>query len=396
MAGILWLCAPYISSFYNEPRLTLITRWCALGVVFNSLSMTNGVVFVKNLQFKQRSIISLSAVLISGVGSIIMANRGFGVWALVAQSLIMQLVIVILYLKTSSFRIRLTFDFKAFKEMFAFGHNLMLSFLLRAFFENIYTLVIGKFYSPADIGFFQRAKRFSLLCSQMPAQMISQVNFPMLCKLQGDSVRMLAMYRKVFKSALLVILPLLMGMAVTAPNMTYVLVGEKWMPSVPYLRVFCVIGVFYTVFLLNTDVIKAAGDGRGFLRLEMTKHIMTVFSILCLFRFGITAMLYGELASMGIAAILSARKAMSYIQGSIGSQFKWAAPALISAGIMGFCVIFVVPEGRGLISLMAQICSGGLVYLISILLMRDEVVLNVLTMVWNRYMTLSQKNRNRR
>lgn len=385
LAVLLWFGAEWIAHFYNEPRLVSITKWCSFGVILNALSMTQSIGFVKDLQFKRRSVITFAAVIVSGAVSVTMAFRGYGVWALVVQGLVMQLVMVILFWSLSSWRVQLIFDWKAFKEMFAFGHNLMLSVALRAFFDNIYALVIGKIYTPVDLGFFSRGRRFQLLCSELPVQVVSRVNFPVLSKLQGDPDRMRNAYRRVFKSVVLITTPLLVGLAVVAPHFITVLIGEKWLPVVPYLRIFCAVGLFYIVFMLNLDVLKAVGAGRRMLRLEMIKHTVTVVMILCLYRFGIKALIFGEVVSMGLGATLSSRQAFLHLNSSAWHQFRWAGPSLVSATLMAGCILFLLPKGFGAGLLVMKILVGGLAYGAGMLLMRDEAVLNILLMAKKRF-----------
>ncbi len=384
MVVVLWFCAPFIASFYSEPRLVLITKWSALSILFNGLALTNRAVLTRELQFKTRSIIALVAVLFSGMTGIVMAYGGYGVWALVAQNLVLQFVSMVIYWKLSSYRIRLQFSWTSFREMFSFGHNLMLSFALRAFFENVHALVIGKFYSPMALGFFHRAKRFSILCSQMPAQMVSQVNYPMLCRLQDNPQEALMLYQKVFKTTLLVCSPLLTGMAVVAPNMIDVLIGQKWMPCVPYLRLFCLIGFFYVLFMLHADVVRASGKGRSFLRLEMSKHAMSALAILLLVRFGILNMLMGECLASGVAVLLAARKAMKCLEGAIWLPLKWVLHPLMGSAIMGLCVHLVFPQSRGVGMLMLQGMVGIVVYGIALLLMRDDMAIAVARSIYSR------------
>ncbi len=371
---VLWFCAPCIAGFYDEPRLIAITRWSALTIMFCSLEMTHGAMLIKEMQFKKRSMATVLGVIVSGLVSVVMAFRGFGVWALVAQGLVMHAVITTMYWLRSSWRARLVFDVVAFKEMFSFGHNLMLTVLVRTVFENIYAVIIGKLYAATDLGFFQRGKRFTMLGSQVPAMMLSQISFPMLAKHQHDTKEMLRIFNRLFRTGMIVIIPLLAGMAVVAPNMIVVLVGEKWLPSVPYLRILCMTGIFYTMFFLCGDVLRGAGAGRVFLKCEITKHVLTSISIIVLFKFGIKALLVGEAVATALGFIVICTKAMHCLESTALNMLRWLVKPLVATCIMVAVVGLLYPSNLSMLALGLKVIAGAGAYALMLIILRDEAV----------------------
>ncbi|MGE4489892.1 MAG: lipopolysaccharide biosynthesis protein [Kiritimatiellales bacterium] len=376
---ILWLCAPYIADFYSEPRLTAITRWNSLVILFSSLEMTHGAMLLKEMQFRKRSVATILGVIISGGVSIIMAFKGFGVWALVAQGLVMHAVITAMYWLRASWRVRLVFDTTAFKEMFSFGHNLMLTVLVRTVFENIYAVIIGRLYTATDLGYFQRGKRFTLLFSQVPAMMLSQLSFPLLAKHQHNKREMLRIFSRLFRVGIVAIMPLLTGMAVAAPNMIVVLVGEKWLPSVPYLRILCVTGIFYTMFSLCSDVLRGCGEGRVFLKCEVTKHVLTMLSIIILFRMGIKLLLIGEAVATAIGFIIVSISAMRSLESSMVDMLKWLIKPGVAACVMGLVVGLLRPNDFTILGLGVKVMAGAGAYALVLIVLRDDVV----RLIWN-------------
>lgn len=371
---IIWLCAPLISDFYAEPRLTAITRWSSMTILFSSLEMTHGAMLMKELQYRKRALAMILGILVSGTLSILMAYNGYGVWSLVAQSIAMHAVITIIYWITSSWRVRFVFNVKAFREMFSFGHNLMLAVLARTIFENIYAVIIGKLYTATDLGFFQRGKRFTMLFSQVPSMMLSQLNVPMLARSQHDKKEMLRIFSRLFRTGMIIIIPLLTGMAVVAPNMIVVLVGEKWLPTVPYLRILCATGVFYTMFLLCGDVLRGCGAGRAFLKCEIIKHVLTAISIIAAFRFGIEALLIGETIATAVGFVVICKSAMRCLDSSINSLLGWLIKPVLASCVMGIFAGLLLPNHLSVFSLCMKIVLGAVAYALALVVMKDEIV----------------------
>lgn len=377
---IVFFCAPLIASFYDQPRLTAITRWSSLSILGSSLELTHSIILNKELLYKKRSIFTIAGILISGTVSVSMAFGGFGVWALVAQMLTMHVVLIVLYWSTARWKVQFVFDWTAFREMFHFGHNLMLSVVARAFFENIHSVLIGKFYSATDVGFFQRGKRFSDLLSKTPAMMLSQLSFPMMSRVQNNRAEMLYVFRNIYQLGMMLILPALIGTAVVAKNLIVVLVGEKWLPSVPYLQILCITGIFYVVLRLNSDVFKALGKGREFLHCEMILHFITTISVILLLRYGIRALLIGDAVATFVAALYICQRVSKQLGSNLFAQLKWVLKSVVASGIMGFFLWFIASDSLTFWSLILKVLLGVVSYLGMLIIMKDEMLL----VGWNR------------
>ena len=369
---VLTFAAPAISHFYNEPRLILLTRVSALTILLSSLEMTHSAIIIKELRYKKRSIITIFSIILSGGASIIMAYQGYGVWALVAQGLIMHLVLVVCYWSFSDWKLRFAFDVGAFKEMFAFGHNLMLTVLVRTVFENIYSVIIGKTNSATQLGYFYRGKRFTLLASQIPALMLSQLSFPAMSKCQNDKQKMLETFSLIFRKGMVIIIPLLTGMIVVAPNLITVLVGEKWLPSVPYLRILCVTGFFYVMFFLCGDVLRASGEGRLFLKCELIKNGLVLVTIFILLRYGILMLLAGEVLATALGFLVSSTYAMRCINGRVRSFVIWLYKPIVAAGCMALSIYLLKVQNYTLSTLLLQVATGAMVYLTSLIILKED------------------------
>ncbi len=385
LTALLWLAAPWIAAFYNQPRLVLITQWSSLNLLFSGFGVVQLALLQKEFLFGRRVIATLLSILLSGAVSVWMAVKGYGVWALVVQGLVMNGVMVLMLWILHPWRPLFVFNVHSFKTLFGFGSRLLSCSLMTALFENIYQLIIGKLYSATELGFFQRAKRFMMLCAYVPVALITQIQFPYLCKIQDDPVKMKSVFSKILKYAAMFIFPLLVGMAVSAPNLITVLIGAKWLPCVGYLRILCATGIFFAVYFINLDVFKACGNTGIILKLEFYKRLVLGISILLLYRYGIAALLYGELfctvAVSGAASILMHR----FIRVGLWPQIKLLTPFIAGAIGMGIVVALI---GRSAASplriFLFQIFAGILFYVVYLRAIRNSELHELIAMVFKR------------
>ena len=369
----LYFSAPWIARFYDQPRLVSITRWSSLNLLLTGFSVVQFTLLQKEFLIRLRSIATVSSVIVAGIVSVFMAFKGYGVWSLVALGLVMNLVKIVVIWIIHPWRPAFIFSKASFRSLFGFGSRLLGSSLMIAIHENIYQLIIGKIYTATDLGFFQRAKRFMMLCAYTPITVITQIHFPYMCKIQNDRVLMALAFSKSFKYSVMATLPLLVGLGVAGSNIVTFLVGEKWLPCVPYLQVMCLTGIIYVGYMLNLDVIKALGRSDQLLKIEFFKRILLAISIVGLYRFGILALLYGEVFCSLVAASIVARVLHQHIKVGVLLQLKWLAPCLISAVLMGGAVYFVDFSLSHLWqTLMVQVGVGMLTYFGSLFVLRDR------------------------
>lgn len=387
MAGTLFFAAPWIAGFYNVPLLKPITQVFSLNLIINSFGIVQNSLLIKELAFKKRMKPILASVFISGLVGIFMAFHGFGIWSLVVQGLVMNGVKTLGLWVVHPWRPAFVFSGESFRTLWKFGSNLLFSGLLNTFFDNIYLVIIGRLYSAADLGFYQRGKRLMILTSQSLTKVVAQVNFPLLSRMQDDPVRMRGAFSKVLQSTMLVILPMMTGMAVVAPNFVYVLLGEKWMPCVPYLQILCIIGTFFPLHVLNLNVITALGRSDLFFRLEVIKKIMVVINIAITWRYGIVALLWGQVVcnilGLGINTFYVHRFLKYGLLAQLNSIKKIVVASLLMAGVIGWVnYTFSMPVFA---MFLLQVVLGGMVFIALLWLFRDRVFLEGLASVGSSF-----------
>ena len=275
--GILFLSAPAISAFYNMPILKDVLRVYAITLIISALQIVPRTRLTVAVDFKTQALVGVVSALVSGGAGIALAYTGFGVWALVWQSIVSAVVTtLLLWIVTRWKPWEGRFTRRSFNRLFSFGSKLLGSSLLHIIYQNVSTLVIGKFYTPADLGFYSRGERISELPSQFLSGIVQKVSFPVMSRLQDDNERLTRVYRKYLGMSSMVIFFLMVLLAAVAEPLVRLLLTEKWMGAVPYLRIFCLALVFDHICRFNNNMMYVKGRSDLFLRLEIIKKVIVV------------------------------------------------------------------------------------------------------------------------
>ena len=303
--AILFLISPLVAEFYNEPQLTSLMRVMCLLVVINSFAVVQRAIYTATLNFKVQAKATFSSAVISGFVGVGMAVADFGVWALVGQQLCAAVVNVILLWWYSSWRPKLIYSWKSFRELFAFGSNLLLSGLLETVYNNVYQIVIGKIFSAASLGFFTQAKQISSLPSSNINGIIVRVTYPVLSTIQSDDERLATNYRKLLRMSAFIVFPLMCLLAGLAYPLVNIVFGEKWNYSATLLIPICFAMMWYPVHSINLNLLKVKGRSDLFLRLEIIKKILGVSMLIITAPFGLIVMCYGTIVNSIIALVIN-------------------------------------------------------------------------------------------
>lgn len=363
-AGVLCVAAPWIAAFYGQQLLVPLTRVLSLHMVISGFAVVHAALLTRHVDFKTQTKVSITATALSGTIGVIMALNGFGIWSLVAQSLSSTLARTILLWFFNPWRPSLVFSLQALREMFGFGSRLLASGLLNTFFENIYHVVIGKLFPPAALGFYARAKGVQQLPVATFSNIINRVTFPVFSTVQDDPVRMKRGMQKAVIIIAFVTFPMMIGLALVARPLVLVLLTEKWEPCIPYLQLLCAGGFLFPLHVINLDILMAKGRSDLFFRLEVLKKILVVIAIACTYRFGISAMIYGQIMVSVFAYYLNSYYTGKLINYPLKEQVLDFAPYLGLSAIMGLGVISVqgLSLSSDLILLVCQVVTGVFLY----------------------------------
>jgi len=334
----LFLCAPDIAQFFDEPQLVPLTKAMGSIVIINAFAIIQRTILVKRIDFKTQTKISLISSIVSGVVGIVMALIGYGVWSLVGQQISRQLLNTLFLWVWGHWWPRLQFSIESFKSLFGFGWKLLVSSLIDTTWREIYQVVIGKCYSAEMLGQYTRAQQFSSICSSNLTSVVQRVSYPVFSSIQEEKERLKQSYKKVIKVTMLITFVLMLGLAAIAKPMILVLIGEKWLQSVEILQIVCFSMMLYPLHALNLNMLTVQGRSDLFLKLEIIKKIIAVGPILLGIFINVYWMLIGSFFTGIIAYYLNAFYSGKFLNYSMSEQIKDIFPSFCSALIMAMIV----------------------------------------------------------
>lgn len=336
---VLFLIAPAISVFFNRPQLIPLTRVMGGVLIINAFSIIPRTVLVRQLDFKTQAKVSFIASIVSGVIGIGMALSGCGIWSLVGQQISRQFLNSALLWGWCHWRPQIEFSFSRFKDLFNFGWKLLVSGLIDTIWKEIYQVVIGKVYSPSTLGQYTRAQQFASVFSSNLTFVVQRVSFPALSQIQDDKLRLKLAYKRIIKVTMLVSFVLMLGMVGSAKQMVQVLVGDQWLPCVPYLQIICFTMMLYPLHAINLNMLQVQGRSDLFLKLEIIKKIIAVGPIVLGVFINIYWMLIGSVVTGFISYWLNAAYSGPFLNYSSKEQFLDILPSFGLAFIMMFAVL---------------------------------------------------------
>lgn len=338
---ILFIAAPFVADFYNQPELTSVMRVVCLGVILNSLAVVQRALLTVRIDFKTQAKASLSAAVISGCIGIVLAYCGFGVWSLVVQQLLNLSVNTLLLWIFSKWRPIAVFSWKSFHELFAFGSKLLASGLLDTLYRNIYPIVIGKLFSASSLGHYTRAQQFSEFPSSNVTGIIQRVTYPILCGIQDETERLEAVYRKFLKLSAFIIFPLMIGMSAVARPFIDIVLGTQWGFCGQLLQIICFAMMWYPIHAINLNLLQVKGRSDLFLRLEIIKKILGI-TVLCITApFGLVVMCYGQIFNSIVALVINTYYTGKLINVGFIRQMKDLLPTILLSLTMFWAILLV-------------------------------------------------------
>ena len=335
---ILFICAPLVSDFFHRVELTALVRITGLVLFFNALSITQVTILTKKIDFKTKTKASFVSAIVSGVIGIVMAFIGYGVWALVAQQPSKQLFYTICLWFLNKWCPKFTFYKKSFKYMWGFGWKLLASGILNNVWNQLYQVVIGRFYSPATLGQYTRAQEYAGLCSQNLTTIVQRVTFPVLSELQDDKKKLLVSYRKLVKVSMFVTVICMFALGAMAEPMIFSLIGSQWHQAATFLPFICITMSLYPLHAINLNMLQVQGRSDLFLYLEIVKKINSLIPIFIGVFVGVYWMLCASIFTGFIAFLLNSWFTGKFLNYSSWQQLKDVLPSYLIAFFIGFIV----------------------------------------------------------
>ena len=362
--AVMFVAAPFIAGFYNNSSLTPIIRVISLTIVISGVKGIQQSYVSRNMLFKRFFYSTLSGTVFSAFLGIALAYAGFGVWAIVAQQLSNTTIDTLILWLTVKWRPKKKFSWERLTGLLSFGWKMLASGLLDTVYNNIRSLIIGRMYSSSDLAFYNQGKQFPNVIVSNINTSIDSILLPAMANVQDEWERVKSMTRRSIKTSTYIMAPLMMGLAFCAEPIVSLVLTDKWLPCVPFLRIFCITYMFYPIHTANLNAIKAMGRSDLFLKLEIAKKIVGMALLLSTMWFGVMAMAYSLLISSVLSQIINSwpnRKLLNY---RYLDQLKDILPGIVLAIFMGCCVNLVgLLHLSNTVTLLIQIPMGAAIYI---------------------------------
>ncbi|WP_302160952.1 lipopolysaccharide biosynthesis protein [uncultured Ruminococcus sp.] len=381
---IMFFAAPLIASFYRMPELTAIVRVLSFVVVISGVKNVQQAYVSRHLMFKRFFFSTLGGTIGAAVIGIAMAYLGFGVWALVAQMLFNAAVDTTILWITVKWRPKKMFSFQRLKSLFSYGWKLLASSLIDTVYNDLRQLIIGKKYSSGDLAYYNQGKKFPQLIVTNINTSIDSVLLPTMSKAQDDMAAVRSMTRRAIKTSTFLMMPAMIGLAVCAEPLVQLILTEKWLPCVLFLRIFCITYAFYPIHTANLNAIKAMGRSDLFLKLEIIKKTVGIIAILITMWISVQAMAYSFLVTTILNQIINSWPNKKLLNYSYLEQVKDMMPQILLSLGMGaaiYAVSFLHLSTS--LTLLIQIPLGVLVYWSGSKIFRVESYTYIIEMVKN-------------
>lgn len=357
---VLYLSSGQISRFFNNSELKPLIQVLGIVLIISSLSLIQRAKLTREIDFRLQTKISVIASVLSGTIAVTMAYLGFGVWSLVVKTLANDGFNTILLWSWSKWKPDLTFSLKSFKELFSFGSKLLISGLIGTLLQNINYIIIAKYFTPQDLGYFTRAEMFKNLPSQNISAVVTTVGYPVLSTIQEDRIRMKDVFKKMYTNTFFLIVVLMAGMAATSRALIITVVGEQWLPSVSMLQMLCILGVLIPINSMNVNVLNVVGRSDLYLKLQMIVQSLSIPNIFIGVFFGIKALILGMIliAIFGYAIFnFESNKILNY---PIKEQIKDIYSSVLLAASMASVVFMIdyLTTLKPLATLIIQVITG--------------------------------------
>ena len=361
---VMFFSAPAIAKFYKDTSLVPVIRVLSLTLVISGVKNVQQAYVSRTMQFKRFFFATLGGTIGAAIVGIIMAYYGLGVWALVFQQIFNATVDTVILWVTVKWRPKWMFSIRRLKGLFSYGWKLLVSSLLDTVYNNVRQLIIGRMYSTSDLAYYNRGKQFPDLLIANINSSIDSVLLPTMSKEQDDAERIKEMTRMAIKTSTYIMAPLMMGLAFCGAPFIRVVLTEKWIACLPFMRIFCITSMFYPIHTANLNAIKAMGRSDIYLKLEVKKKIIGIILLVSTMWFGVMEMAYSLLISSILSQIINSSPNRKLLNYGYMEQLKDVMPGILLALVMGISVYLITWIGLpDMLTLCIQVIMGGIIYL---------------------------------
>lgn len=362
---IIWMIAPLIAAFYSQPILIAVIRIYCLSFIVSAFTAVQMAVKIREMKFKALTLINIPGTIVGIFVGIILGASGYGVWSIVWMYLATQISQSITLWLASNWRPTFIFSLDKLKIHFHFGYKLMLSGLLNTTFENIYNVIIGRFYNVRILGYYERAYLFNQYPVTTLTSIITKVTYPMLSAIQNEKQKIAFVYRNILQLTFFISAPLMLGAAAIAKPLFAIVLGKEWLPAVPFFQILCFSSILYPIHAFNLNILKVFGRSDLFLKLEVFKKVIIGIAVWISFYFGIYALIWSSVVTSFVALIINTYYTSPMINYSVKEQIRDMFLPLTLASLTALAMLFAVkifPDNSLLLQCLLSIVIGVIFY----------------------------------
>ena len=386
--ALLFFSAPYIASFFNQPKLIDLLRVLGLILILNAFAVVQRTKLTIAIDFKSLAKSNVIGMIAGGVCGVTAAISGYGVWALVIQMLVGTFSTSLSLWFLGNWTPSVVFSKKSFTSLFGYGSKLLMAGLYAQILNNTYNICLGKFYAPASLGHYTRAKSFADLSAGIIVSIVQQATFPVLATVQNDRERLVSIYSRMIRMSAFFIIPLMTIIALLAKPIVIVLLTEKWISLIPLLQWMVFARIFLPMSAINMNLLNAVGRSDLFLKVDLSKLPLTILAMIITIPLGVKAIVIGHVITSALSFLINAYLPGKFYGYGAIKQLKDMFPFFIAAFGMAISVYAMTCFVDNLIlQLFLGVVLGGVTYLfISYLLKLEE-----LKEVWQLFLSLKSR-----
>ncbi len=385
--AILFTIAPFVAEFYKEPILTRIMRVLSLNVVVGAFAAVPNAILSRQLDFKKSFFRNISNVSVQGVVGITFAFIGAGAWSMVYSKIFGTLAGALVLFSTVNWTPKLKFSLRRVKKMFSFSSKVLVTNLLNTVFNNIHSLIIGRAFNATELGYYQRGQQTPQTVMTSLDGSMTEVLYPTFSKLQNDLKAMKAAISKSISVSMFIVLPAMFGLIAVAEPLTMVLLTEKWLPSVPYMQLACIMCMFWPLSH-RTHALNALGKSNITLRLSLIGKGITLVLIFACIPLGIYAIMIGSIISSTLNLFIASYYVKKYIGYSLANMIRDIWLPFVMSAIMGGAVHAITLFSLApILTLLIQIISGVIIYVLFCVIFKPKPYRVVLELIKRMFLS---------
>jgi len=371
---ILFLCAPLIASFFHQPCLVSLSRYVFLAIIFAAVGISPNAMLVRSLKMKEKAITSLSALAISGTVGVTMAFKGFSYWSLATQQVLYNVVICIGRYYYTRWCPTLKVNFTPIIQMFSFSYKVLITTVLTTINNNVLTVIFGRLFSAPAVGNYTQANKWNLMANQLVTNTVAQVAQPVLTRVGDDSGRQCRVFGKMLRFTAFMAFPAMFGLALIAPQLIIITIGDKWVQSISLLQVLCISGAFIPLYTIYQNLFLSQGKSDTYMWLTIAQITVMLIAVLACHRLGIMAMVIA-FAGINVLWLLAwqvfAHKLIGY---RFTSMLRDLLPfLLIALAVMAVAYVVTLPVSNIYLLLLLRVIVAVSLYVLTMKLLHAKI-----------------------